>query len=164
MTALPINVDELLRGQIVEWERLEFKKGWNPEEIIHTICAFTNDVNNWDGGYLIAGIEEDKGQPILPPIGLSANKIDEIQKELVNLSYRLRPNYHPIVAPVVFQEKMILLIMKKLITKEFPYHNIANRLEIRDQNSKGMVVGQCETQYPGSHAFLAIPTSLDNNK
>jgi hypothetical protein len=27
MTALPINVEELLRGQIVEWERLEFKKG-----------------------------------------------------------------------------------------------------------------------------------------
>ena len=60
MTALPINVDELLRGQIVEWERLEFKKGWNPEEIIHTICAFANDINNWGGGYLIVGIEEDK--------------------------------------------------------------------------------------------------------
>jgi predicted HTH transcriptional regulator len=50
MTALPINVDELLKGQIVEWERLEFKKGWNPEEIIHTICAFANDINNWGGG------------------------------------------------------------------------------------------------------------------
>jgi ATP-dependent DNA helicase RecG len=110
MTALPINVDELLKGQIVEWERLEFKKGWNPEEIIHTICAFANDINNWGGGYLIVGVEEDKGQPIFPPVGLSVNKIDEIQKELVNLSYRLRPNYHPIVAPVVFQEKMVLLI------------------------------------------------------
>ena len=110
MTALPINVDELLKGQIVEWERLEFKKGWNPEEIIHTICAFANDINNWVGGYLIIGIEENKGQPIFPPIGVSSHKIDEIQKELVNLSYRLRPNYHPIVAPITFQEKMILLI------------------------------------------------------
>lgn len=110
MTALPINVDELLRGQIVEWERLEFKKGWNPEEIIHTICAFANDVNNWGGGYLIVGIDEDKGQPTFPPIGVSLNKIDEIQKELVNLSHRLRPNYYPIVTPVIFQEKMILLI------------------------------------------------------
>ena len=110
MTALPINVEELLKGQIVEWERLEFKKGWNPEDVIHTICAFANDINNWGGGYLIVGIEEDKGQPVFPPIGISANKIDEIQKDLVNLSYKLRPNYHPIVAPVVFQEKMILLI------------------------------------------------------
>jgi ATP-dependent DNA helicase RecG len=28
----------------------------------------------------------------------------------VNLSHKLRPHYHPIVAPVIFQEKMILLI------------------------------------------------------
>ncbi|MBS0654700.1 MAG: putative DNA binding domain-containing protein [Verrucomicrobia bacterium] len=110
MTALPINVDELLRGQIVEWERLEFKKGWNPEETIRTICAFANDISNWGGGYLVVGVEEDNGQPIFPPIGISANKVDEIQKELVNLCYRLRPNYHPIVAPVIFQEKMILMI------------------------------------------------------
>ncbi|MGL5626592.1 MAG: RNA-binding domain-containing protein [Candidatus Rhabdochlamydia sp.] len=110
MTALPINIDELLTGQIVEWERLEFKKGWNPEEIIHTVCAFANDINNWGGGYLIIGIEEDKGQPIFPPIGIPPYKTDEIQKELVNLSYRIRPNYHPVVAPIIFQEKMILLI------------------------------------------------------
>jgi len=109
MMTLPINIDELLRGQIVEWERLEFKKGWNPEEIIHTICAFANDINNWGGGYLIIGLEENKGQPIFPPIGISSHKVDEIQKELVNLSYKLRPNYHPIVAPVIFQEKIILL-------------------------------------------------------
>ena len=110
MTALPINIDELLKGQIVEWERLEFKKGWNPEDIIHTICAFANDINNWGGGYLVIGIEEKDGQPIFPPIGLSPNKLNEFQKELVNLGYKLRPNYHPIVAPVNFQEKMILLI------------------------------------------------------
>ena len=36
----------------MEWERLEYKAGWNPEEIIHTICAFANDINNWGGGYI----------------------------------------------------------------------------------------------------------------
>lgn len=30
--ALPINIDELLKGKTVEWERLDFKRGWNPEE------------------------------------------------------------------------------------------------------------------------------------
>jgi ATP-dependent DNA helicase RecG len=110
MTALPINIDELLKGQIVEWERLEFKKGWNPEEMIHTICAFANDINNWGGGYLIIGVEEVNGEPSFPPAGLRPKEIDEIQKELVNLSYKLRPNYHPIVAPVTFQDKLILLV------------------------------------------------------
>ena len=27
---LPINIDDVLHGQTVEWERLEFKQGWNP--------------------------------------------------------------------------------------------------------------------------------------
>jgi predicted HTH transcriptional regulator len=46
----------------VEWERLEFKKGWNPEEVIRSMCAFANDLNNWGGGYIIIGIEEHKGR------------------------------------------------------------------------------------------------------
>lgn len=29
---LPINIDKLLRGNVVEWERIDFKKGWNPED------------------------------------------------------------------------------------------------------------------------------------
>ena len=28
---LPININDLLRGKPVEWERLEFKAGWNPK-------------------------------------------------------------------------------------------------------------------------------------
>ena len=28
--SLPINIDDVLHGQTVEWERLEFKQGWNP--------------------------------------------------------------------------------------------------------------------------------------
>ena len=26
--ALPINIDDILHGRTVEWERLEFKAGW----------------------------------------------------------------------------------------------------------------------------------------
>jgi predicted HTH transcriptional regulator len=29
--------------------RLEFKAGWNPEQIQHSVCAFANDINNWGG-------------------------------------------------------------------------------------------------------------------
>ena len=40
---LPISIDMLLHGKAVEWERLEFKAGWNPLDVLHTICAFAND-------------------------------------------------------------------------------------------------------------------------
>jgi ATP-dependent DNA helicase RecG len=110
MTALPINIDELLKGQIVEWERLEFKEGWNPEAFIRTVSAFANDINNWGGGYLIIGVQESDGQPIFPPVGLNPNTLDAIQKEILELGNRIRPHYHPVVSPTVFQEKIILVI------------------------------------------------------
>ena len=40
--SLPINIHEVLRGRPVEWERLEFKRGWNPEAVLHSLCAFAN--------------------------------------------------------------------------------------------------------------------------
>ncbi len=35
-----IHIDHLLNGKAVEWERLEFKAGWNPLDVLHTVCAF----------------------------------------------------------------------------------------------------------------------------
>ena len=91
---LPINIDKALKGRTVEGERLEFKKGWNPEAVIHTLCAFANDFHNLGGGHIVIGIKEKDGQPILPPAGIPANKIDKIQKEILALGYRIQPAYH----------------------------------------------------------------------
>jgi ATP-dependent DNA helicase RecG len=107
---LPINIKELINGKIVEWERLEFKEGWNPEDIIHSICAFANDINNWGGGYVIIGIKEENGKPVLPPKGLNANQIDAFQKKLIELCHKITPNYFPVAVPVVFQKKHILIL------------------------------------------------------
>ena len=43
---LPVNITELLHGKVVEWERLEFKEDWNPEDVLHSVCAFSNDIKN----------------------------------------------------------------------------------------------------------------------
>lgn len=40
--ALPINIDDLINCRTVESERIEFKEGWNPEEVIRSMCAFAN--------------------------------------------------------------------------------------------------------------------------
>jgi len=108
--SLPININQLINGHTIECERLEFKKGWNPEAIIHTICAFSNDINNWGGGYIIVGVEETAGKPVLPPTGINSDQIDKIQKELLNLSHQLDPYYFPIIEPIVFMEKTIILL------------------------------------------------------
>ncbi len=108
---LPMNIKDLLSGKPVEWERLEFKAGWNPLEVLHTLCAFANDFKNLGGGYIILGVHEKNGKPILPPEGLDASKIDDIQKELLRLGHTaIQPNYHPIIVPHVFQKKTILIL------------------------------------------------------
>lgn len=107
---LPINIHDLLNARTVEWERLEFKSGWNPKAVLHTLCAFANDFHNLGGGYIILGVKEDKGRPILPPAGLSLSQIDAIQKEIVDLGYRMVPYYHPIIAPYEVEGKHILVL------------------------------------------------------
>ncbi len=108
--ALPTNIDELLHGNTVEWDRVELKKGWNPEDIIHSLCAYANDINNWDGGYVIIGVEEDNGKAKLPPIGLQVQELDAIQKKLIELAYKLSPVYVPVFQPYVMNEKHILVV------------------------------------------------------
>ena len=57
--AIPVNIYELINRTIVESTRVEFKADWNPEAILHTICAFANDIDNMGGGYIVVGVEED---------------------------------------------------------------------------------------------------------
>ena len=107
---LPINIQQLLNGQVVEWERLEFKEGWNPEAVLHTLCAFANDFNNWGGGYLVIGVAEQNGRPVLPPAGLEPNQIDPIQRKLIELGHKLRPAYHPVMEPAVVDGRHVLIL------------------------------------------------------
>ncbi len=108
--ALPVNINQLINGKTVEWERLEFKEGWNPEGVLHTICAFANDINNWGGGYIILGIKAKNGQPTLPPKGLLLNQIDPIQKKLLEICNRIVPPFFPVAELAEFQRKNIFVI------------------------------------------------------
>lgn len=56
-----LNIEDLLRKQKIESNRIEFKKGWNPDTIYHSICAFANDFDNIGGGYILVGVEEENG-------------------------------------------------------------------------------------------------------
>jgi ATP-dependent DNA helicase RecG len=74
------------------------------------MCAFANDLHNWGGGYIVIGIDENDGKPILPPVGLKQNSLDKIQKEILNLAHQIQPNYFPIIQPYILQNKHILIL------------------------------------------------------
>ncbi|MFZ2604074.1 MAG: ATP-binding protein, partial [Candidatus Omnitrophota bacterium] len=108
--ALPINIEELLSGRVVETERLEFKEGWNPLAVLHTMCAFANDINNWGGGYIVIGIGEKCGPGEFEATGLSTAEIAKIQKGLLKLSHKMYPEYFPIVDVDSYKGKSIVII------------------------------------------------------
>ena len=108
--AIPVNLDDLINLRTVESTRVEFKAGFNPNPIIHTICAFANDIDNIGGGYLIMGVEEQNGHPVLPPKGIDPDGVDDILKRLVGYCHHIEPLYNPVVEPVEYQGKTLIVI------------------------------------------------------
>lgn len=108
--AMPININDLIDCRVVESNRVEFISGWNPTPIIHSICAFANDIDNVGGGYIVVGVEENDGTPVLPVKGIPQERVDGILKELIGLCHMIEPQYYPVVEPVLFQGKYIIVI------------------------------------------------------
>ena len=113
MKILPINLDDLIHSRSVESVRREFKSSWSEptlEQIIRTISAFANDFFNLNGGYIIIGIEEKAGLPLLPPDGLEGFNLEEIQKQIRGWCKRIDPEYQPVISPEIYQDRQILVL------------------------------------------------------
>ena len=108
--ALPISIGALLRADTIESERIELKENWDPEDILHTMCAFANDRSNWGGGYIIIGVEENEGQAVLPPKGLKHSQIDSLQKRVIELGHKITPTYFPVISPYTVSSRQILVL------------------------------------------------------
>ena len=108
---LPINLHDLLRQRTIEGERVEYKAGWNPQRVLHTICAFANDFHNLGGGYVVFGVEERDGQPLLPPSGIDPGRIEAVQNELLRLGQSaIQPYYHPLTGVYDIDGRTILVL------------------------------------------------------
>jgi ATP-dependent DNA helicase RecG len=108
--AIHINVEKLISGKIVESERIEYKKGWNPASIYRTICAFANDFENIGGGYIIVGAEEENGRAKRPVSGISIDELNEIQRKMVEYNKLINPNYAPKISIETIDKAAILVI------------------------------------------------------
>ena len=110
--ALPINITDLLNKQKIESNRIEFKKGWNPESIYHSICAFANDFDDIGGGYIFVGVDADKetGMAIRPVEGVPIEKIDGILQEMVGYNNKFAPYYLPRTSVEDVDGKQVLVI------------------------------------------------------
>ena len=108
--ALPINIEDLLRRQKIEGNRIEFKTGWNPDAIYHSICAFANDFDNIGGGYIVVGVEEKNGIARRPVKGIPLEDIDGILKDMVGFNNKINPYYLPRTSVEEIDGKHIIVI------------------------------------------------------
>lgn len=107
---IPLKIDTLLAGHVVEQNRVEYKEGWNPNDIIHTICAFANDYNNMNGGYLVIGVKASSGIPELPPKGILLTALDSMQQELFQYCNQIVPRYIPKIEVVNYRNSGVYLL------------------------------------------------------
>lgn len=78
---------------------------------MHKLCAFANDFHNLGSGYIVIGVTEENSRPILPPDGLSPEKIDKILKELVQLEKNtIIPTYNTLMGTYEIDGKLILVL------------------------------------------------------
>lgn len=108
--AIPVNIKELISGTVVESNRIEFKADFNPTPVLHAICAFANDIDNIGGGYVVIGVEENNGTPILPIKGIEKDRVDGMLKKLLELCHFLEPFYEPQAEPVLFEGRYVIVL------------------------------------------------------
>ena len=93
--SLLLNIKDLLTTNKVESDRIEFKKGWNPNPTLRSICAFANDFENIGSDYILIGVDEANGLAIRPVQGIPENQLDKIQRELHQYCRLISPEYFP---------------------------------------------------------------------
>ena len=108
---LEVNIEDLLKKERIESDRIEFKSGWNPDDIYHSVCAFANDYNNMGGGYIIVGVKEKDGIAERPVKGIAENLLDKIQKEMLGYNNLISPAYFPKIVPTQVDNRWILVIV-----------------------------------------------------
>ena len=107
---IPLKIETLLNGRVVEHDRVEYKTGWNPNDIIHSICAFANDYDNSNGGYIVIGVKEENGMPVFPLAGVPKEKLDSIQQEIFQYCNMIAPRYIPRIEIINYKNSETYLV------------------------------------------------------
>lgn len=114
ISILPIAIGSLIRDRSIESVRVEFKANWSADvtgfQVLKTLCAFANDYQNLNGGYVVIGVAESEGRARLPPAGLSSAEIESAQRWIRGRCRAMQPSYEPIMSPEVLEGRDVLVV------------------------------------------------------
>ena len=134
--SIPINIEDLLHKRKIESNRIEFKRGWNPDKIYRTICAFANDFDNIGGGYIVVGVEEENGIAKRPVTGIPVESLDKIQKEIIGFNNKIEPYYMPRLDVQEVDGQYVLTASNVNEPVSYEWYDINENLVGKGQNIK----------------------------
>ncbi|MDQ7833416.1 MAG: ATP-binding protein, partial [Desulfovibrionaceae bacterium] len=130
---------DLQQLSIREREQVEWKENVaDIDDVIKTLSAFANDLQNLGGGYVICGAREEKdehGFPILVKTGLTASRLKEVEgKVLQGCRDRVSDPILPYVEelPSDYPDRRILVFIQPSTTR-------AHTFRRRDEGSRHFV-------------------------
>ena len=93
---------DLQQLSVRESEQTEWKENVaDIDDVVETLSAFANDMQNLGGGYVVCGAQESKdehGFPLLRRTGLTANRLKEVENIVLT---RCRERVSPSIAPLL---------------------------------------------------------------
>ena len=146
---LEFSIKDLLNKRKVESDRIEFKKGWNPDDIYRSICAFANDFDNQGGGYIVVGVEEKDGVAVRPVCGIPVESLDKIEKEMIGFNRKIRPSYFAKIITDEVDGKLVLVLWIPTGVMR-PYKTVEHVTSKKDNEYKYII------RY-GSNSVVATP-------
>lgn len=93
---------------------MEFKESWDEKrtgpQVLVSLCAFANDLQNLNGGYIVLGVAEIKGVAVRPVAGLDPEALDSAQRWIRGNCKRIAPVYMPVFSPAEVDGKVVLVL------------------------------------------------------
>lgn len=110
---LPIGIEELLSGA-AEGARLEVKASWDEVttgfQVLKTLAAFANDLQNLNGGYVVLGAQEKHGVVERPVVGLDPTSLEAAEKWIRGNCQRIEPAYVPVFETASIDGQWVLVL------------------------------------------------------
>ncbi len=163
---------DFIKKLIIKWEddTTEFKLSIDKEKVGRSICAFANDYNNLDVGYLIIGVK-DKTRRIE---GIEIDNWDETQKLIANICNSITPPVIPKLIQIETHSRKTVLLIKvnrsmirphrfkgKCFIRVFSTTRVATLEEENILKTKSTASYLTFDALPNTHATL---NDLDNEK
>ena len=111
--AIPIGISRLTGLGRAGSDLTEFMAEPEPSALLHTICAFANDIRNAGGGYIVLGAEPVPETHDIRISGIAPDSADAMLRMVSEISRLIIPFYEPKAETVMHEGKRLIVLRCK---------------------------------------------------